>query len=271
MLHTRLTRVVAAFGVCSLGLLAWVLGVAAGPAAGKPAAPASQKVTVVTVTAGQPSELAYKLSKFSNLPLGKVTFKVTNAGGLTHDFKICSVASTKSLNACKGVGTVRLAPGKTATLTVDFKKKGQYEYLCTVPGHARAGMKGVIGIGVKIGGGTSVGGVTGNVGGSSSYTNTKPCASPQNTRVQVDMLDYSFRLTPSTIPCGSVTFNMTNVGKEEHNFNVLGVQGGGAGNVIGAGETTSKTIQLGPGGYSAQCDVEGHLALGMVTNFTVTG
>jgi uncharacterized cupredoxin-like copper-binding protein len=26
---------------------------------------------------------------------------------------------------------------------VSFKKKGKYPYLCTVPGHAEAGMKGV--------------------------------------------------------------------------------------------------------------------------------
>ena len=33
--------------------------------------------------------------------------------------------------------------GKTARLVVTFKKKGKYTYLCTVPGHAAAGMKGV--------------------------------------------------------------------------------------------------------------------------------
>jgi uncharacterized cupredoxin-like copper-binding protein len=33
-------------------------------------------------------------------------------------------------------------PGTTAKLVVTFKKKGKYPYLCTVPGHAAAGMKG---------------------------------------------------------------------------------------------------------------------------------
>ena len=33
-------------------------------------------------------------------------------------------------------------PGKKLTLTVTIKKAGKYPYLCTVPGHAAAGMKG---------------------------------------------------------------------------------------------------------------------------------
>ena len=33
--------------------------------------------------------------------------------------------------------------GLGAGADVTFKKKGKYPYLCTVPGHAAAGMKGV--------------------------------------------------------------------------------------------------------------------------------
>ena len=33
---------------------------------------------------------------------------------------------------------------QTGTLTVKLVKPGMYEYLCTVPGHAAAGMKGTI-------------------------------------------------------------------------------------------------------------------------------
>jgi uncharacterized cupredoxin-like copper-binding protein len=39
-----------------------------------------------------------------------------------------------------------LQPGKRARLFVTFKKKGNYSYLCTVPGHAAAGMKGVFAV-----------------------------------------------------------------------------------------------------------------------------
>jgi uncharacterized cupredoxin-like copper-binding protein len=32
-------------------------------------------------------------------------------------------------------------------MTVTFAQKGNYPYLCTVPGHASAGMKGVLRVG----------------------------------------------------------------------------------------------------------------------------
>jgi plastocyanin len=132
-------------------------------------------------------------------------------------------------------------------------------------------MKGAIGVGVKIAGAASAGGVATGGTSAGSFTNLRPCASPQSTTVRVNMFEYSYTVSPATFPCGSVTFVMTNTGKEDHNFNVIGVQGGGAGNVVGPGETTTKTLSLGPGGYSYQCDVEGHLALGMVGNLSVTG
>ena len=60
-----------------------------------------------------------------------VTFKVTNKGALPHDFKI------------NGHKTKLLSPGQSQTLRITFKKKGSYPYLCTVTGHAAAGMKGI--------------------------------------------------------------------------------------------------------------------------------
>jgi uncharacterized cupredoxin-like copper-binding protein len=60
---------------------------------------------------------------------GSVTFKFTNKGKLKHDFKIA------------GKKTKLVSPGKSASLTVTLKR-GKYSYICTVPGHAAAGMKG---------------------------------------------------------------------------------------------------------------------------------
>ena len=87
--------------------------------------------TTVAVTAGKPSEFKFTLSKKTILK-GTGVFKVTNRGAIKHDFKIA------------GKKTLALGPGKAATLRVVFAKAGRFTYLCTLPGHALAGMKGVL-------------------------------------------------------------------------------------------------------------------------------
>jgi uncharacterized cupredoxin-like copper-binding protein len=87
--------------------------------------------TTIAVTAGKPSELKFTLSKKTILK-GTGVFKVVNKGKLVHNFKI------------NGKKTPVLAAGKAATLKVLFTKAGKYTYLCTVTGHAAAGMKGVL-------------------------------------------------------------------------------------------------------------------------------
>ena len=95
----------------------------------------------VKVTAGKPSEFAFTLST-KKVALGAVAFSVKNGGSLSHDFEVCSLPMKKAVNSCNGKTTKLLAPGKSVVLRVVFKKKGTYAYLCTVPGHAAAGMKG---------------------------------------------------------------------------------------------------------------------------------
>jgi uncharacterized cupredoxin-like copper-binding protein len=102
-----------------------VLVPGAGSALAAKSQPAAKKATI-TVKA---VEFKFTLSKTS-APKGSVTFKVTNAGKVVHDFKI------------NGKKTPLIKPGKSATLTVSFAKAGKFPYLCTVPGHAAAGMKG---------------------------------------------------------------------------------------------------------------------------------
>ena len=89
------------------------------------------KVTTVTVTAGKPSEFRFALLP-KKVKHGIVTFKVTNKGNLPHDFKIA------------GHKTRLLSPGQTQAIKVTFKKAGKFPYLCTVSGHAAAGMKGTL-------------------------------------------------------------------------------------------------------------------------------
>jgi uncharacterized cupredoxin-like copper-binding protein len=84
--------------------------------------------TTIQVRGG---EFFFKLSTKSIAKPGTVTFVFRNVGTLPHDLKI------------GGKQTPLTQAGKTARLVVAFKKKGKYPYLCTVPGHAVAGMKGV--------------------------------------------------------------------------------------------------------------------------------
>lgn len=110
--------------VASVAASVIALGAVSAPAL---AAHTQAKGTSITVTA---SEFKFKLSATS-AKAGTVTFKVVNKGKLPHDFKI------------GGKKTPLLNPGKSTTLKVALKK-GKAAYLCTVAGHAAAGMKGTL-------------------------------------------------------------------------------------------------------------------------------
>jgi uncharacterized cupredoxin-like copper-binding protein len=114
---------VVTLGLAAVAVLAWALPATAHKAAAK--------ATIVTVTAGKPAEFKFKLSKMS-VPHGAVTFKVTNTGALPHDFKI----GTKK--------TKLLSPGQSQTISVTLAKAGKFPFICTVSGHAAAGMKGTL-------------------------------------------------------------------------------------------------------------------------------
>lgn len=112
----------------SAAVIAFVVSGLAGPAlvAARVSPSAHVATAVVNVTA---VEYKFTLSTKSARP-GRVTFRIKNKGQLVHDFKI------------DGVTSKLIAPGGSASIRVNFKKKGTYRYLCTVPGHAALGMKG---------------------------------------------------------------------------------------------------------------------------------
>lgn len=64
---------------------------------------------------------------------GVVTFVVTNEGNMPHDFAISGEGIEEK--------TVMIDPGETVELEVTLEP-GNYEYACTVPGHAMLGMRG---------------------------------------------------------------------------------------------------------------------------------
>jgi uncharacterized cupredoxin-like copper-binding protein len=92
---------------------------------------ARRDATIVRVTAGKPTEFKFTVSRTA-VPHGAVTFAVKNAGTLPHNFKI------------NGKMTRLLAGGQSQNLTIVFAKPGKYPYLCTITGHADAGMKGIL-------------------------------------------------------------------------------------------------------------------------------
>ena len=90
---------------------------------------AGQAATVKKVTVDM-REFGFTV-KPKTIAKGVVVFTVSNKGTIGHDFRI------------GGKKTPVLAAGGKRTLRVTFAKKGRYAYLCTLPSHAAAGMKGV--------------------------------------------------------------------------------------------------------------------------------
>ena len=98
----------------------------AAPAAVAVDAPsASASAKTISVTGG---EYFFRLSSKS-APKGRVTFRFKNNGSIKHDFKIAGKKSRL------------IKKGKSTSISVSLSK-GSYKYVCTVKGHAAAGMKG---------------------------------------------------------------------------------------------------------------------------------
>jgi uncharacterized cupredoxin-like copper-binding protein len=128
--HSRLVVFAAVVGVFAL--------VAAIPAF------AGTKAASIKVSINKTKEFAFTVSPKS-APHGAITFTITNGGNLPHDFQLCSKpSSSPSATSCTGKKTALISPGASAKLTVSVLKAGTYEYMCTVPGHAAAGMRGLL-------------------------------------------------------------------------------------------------------------------------------
>lgn len=108
--------------VLPLLVLALLSPLPALPAAG----PLGANRVTVTMT-----DYKFRLSK-ATVQRGTVVFTVVNSGEVVHDFKIA------------GRKTPIYEAGMSGSLKVAFTKPGRYPFLCTVPGHALAGMKGVL-------------------------------------------------------------------------------------------------------------------------------
>jgi len=120
-----------------------------GPAIAAPAPPAAQaqapaQAAPAAQVAGEVKVVATDL-KFAPTTLQAkvgqpIKVLLENKGVIEHDIAFPSMKADKA-----GLKAVAKA-GQTATLEFTPTAKGSYEYICTIPGHKEAGMKGTINV-----------------------------------------------------------------------------------------------------------------------------
>ena len=96
---------------------------------------------------------------------------------------------------------------------------------------------------------------------------------PSAARTAIEVRDFALDPDALSIPAGSVTLAVTNLGPTPHNVKIRD----GAGEVLFGtadlreGESESVTGNLEPGGYVMFCDLAGHESLGIRGTLMVTG
>lgn len=202
--------------------------------------------TATTVAAGGGQTTAFAVSMIDlkfvppdlTIPADTdVTVTTTNDGFAEHNW---DVLGTQFKTAVAGHGVVE-------TITVNLPV-GTYDIHCDVPGHAEAGMVGVLT--VAAGGGAT------------------PAAAAAPTSFDVSEVDLKFEPADFTIPADTdVTVNVTNNGVLPHNWYVIGTDF--RTKIAGAGDKQSITVKLPAGTYNVECEEPGHAAAGMVGVLTV--
>lgn len=112
---------------------------AAAPAQAQAPAPAAAVASEVKVVATDLKFTPVTIQAKVGQPL-KITFE--NKGVIEHDLTFPTLKANKPANALKVVAK----PGQTTTLEFTPSAAGTFEYVCTIPGHKEAGMKGTINV-----------------------------------------------------------------------------------------------------------------------------
>lgn len=89
--------------------------------------------------------------------------------------------------------------------------------------------------------------------------------------VPVSESEFKITLPAEKLAPGTVTFDVTNAGKIQHDLVVSGpgVTGTAKTPLVNAGKTAKLTVTLAAGSYTLYCSVPGHRAAGMVAKLTV--
>ena len=86
------------------------------------------------------------------------------------------------------------------------------------------------------------------------------------TTITVKMKEFKFILSKQTVPHGTVTFKLVNIGKLAHDFRIAGKTS----KLIQPGKTGKFVVTLRKGSHTYNCPVPGHTAAGMKGKLTVT-
>ena len=105
------------------------------PAKSAPAAPPAEVRVVAT-------DLKFSLPTIQAKVGQPLKVILENKGVIEHDIAFPTIKADKPAASLKAVAK----PGQTATLEFTPTAKGSYEYICTIPGHKEAGMKGTINV-----------------------------------------------------------------------------------------------------------------------------
>ena len=114
--------------------------------------------------------------------------------------------------------------------------------------------------------------VVGLIAGCSAAASPTPAGSAPAGTILVTTSEYKFAPATLTAPAGSVTFRITNAGAETHEFEIF--QGETVIDEVEdivPGITRDLTLTMTPGAYTFVCVLNGHDALGMKGNLTITG
>ncbi len=240
----RLGGALAGIALAAL-LLSALPGIASTHSVQAPSSSAASAVNVVM------KDRSFKAS-VQSVSSGKVTFVVRNAGTMKHGFLVLRTDRHHHLLAMSGrqaseVGAkgriVEFAPGQTRRLTLTLAP-GKYVLLCNHPDHYKRGLF-------------------------AAFVVTRVASAPKTTRVSVSAFEMGFKLSKTTVPHGTVVFDVRNDGKLPHDFS-FGSRGGGS-PMLQAGQSATFTVKFAtPGKYTFICTVEGHQEAGMIGVLTVT-
>lgn len=119
----------------TLALVAAALVPACGRGAGDVASSPAREIRIAMVEQG--SKMAFEPARVTVKPGERVRFVIENKGTMDHEFESDEA----------GIEEVVVPPGKSRTVEWTAPAKaGDYPFVCDMPGHVEAGMKGTIAV-----------------------------------------------------------------------------------------------------------------------------